>query len=57
MTKRHDYAGPFTEWVLLGSLALRAEGKLLWDSKNIKVANKREANKYVKMEYRKALRL
>lgn len=48
-----DYAGPFTEWVLLGNLALRAEGKLLWDGPNMKVTNNNEANQYVKMDYRK----
>jgi len=48
-----NYAGPFTEWVLLGNLALRAEGKLFWDGPNMKVTNNKDANQYVKMEYRK----
>jgi hypothetical protein len=60
-----DYAGPFTEAVLMGNLALRsyamkgAEGrdypgrkKLLWDAKNMKITNFDEANQFVKREYR-----
>ncbi len=43
-----DYAGPLTEMVLLGNLAIRANGKrMLWDSKNMKVTNIPELDKYV----------
>ena len=35
-----DYAGPFTETVLLGNVALRYPGqRLLWDAANMKVTN------------------
>ncbi|MGV3774468.1 MAG: Gfo/Idh/MocA family protein [Verrucomicrobiales bacterium] len=47
-----DYAGPFTEMVLLGNLAVRTGSKVKWDSKNLK-ADSAEANRYVKREYRK----
>ncbi len=52
-----DYAGPFTEWILLGTMALRFEGKLQWDSKNMKVTNNAQANKLVKPVYRKGWKL
>ncbi len=48
-----DYAGPLTEWVVLGNLALRYPGKLLWDGEKMKVTNNSEANKWVKGNYRK----
>ena len=45
-------AGPFTEWMLVGTLALRFEGKLEWDSEKMKTNNP-EANKLIKPIYRK----
>lgn len=43
-----DNAGPFSEMVLMGNLALSAPGKkLLWDGDNMKVTNFPELNKYV----------
>ena len=48
-----DYAGPLTETTLLGNVAVRAGGKLLWDSKQMKFTNNEDANKYVHFEYRK----
>lgn len=58
-----DYAGPFTEAVLMGNLAIRSYAmrddkgypgrkKLLWDAKNMKITNFDEANQFVKREYR-----
>jgi predicted dehydrogenase len=48
-----DYAGPFTETVLLGNVALRFPGqRLLWDSANLKVTNLPEADQYVQHTYR-----
>jgi predicted dehydrogenase len=48
-----DYAGPFTETVLLGNVALRFPGqRLLWDSANMKVTNVPEADQYVRHNYR-----
>ncbi len=49
-----DYAGPMTETVLLGVLAMRAPGtRLEWDSENLKVKNVPEINQYTHIEYRK----
>jgi predicted dehydrogenase len=48
-----DFAGPMTEAVLLGNVALRAGGKIQWDAKQLKVTNRREANQYVRADYRK----
>jgi predicted dehydrogenase len=49
-----DYAGPLTEIVLLGVLALRAPGRRLeWDSANLRVKNAPELNRFVRPEYRK----
>ncbi|MEI9920046.1 MAG: Gfo/Idh/MocA family oxidoreductase [Bacteroidota bacterium] len=58
-----DFAGPMTEAVLMGNLALRSYAmkngdkypgrkKLLWDAKNMKITNFDEANQFVKREYR-----
>ena len=47
------YAGPFTETVLLGNLALLFPGtKLMWDGPNMKVTNLAEANDWVQHHYR-----
>ena len=48
-----DYAGPFTEMVVMGNLSLFFPGqKLLWDGENMKVTNVEAANKYVSPPYR-----
>jgi predicted dehydrogenase len=48
-----NYAGPFTETVLLGNLAIRYPGrKLLWDGPNMRVTNFEEANEHVQHTYR-----
>ncbi len=54
-----DHAGPMTETVLLGNVALRmgireklAHIKLKWDSANLKFTNVPEANQYLRREYR-----
>ena len=58
-----EYAGPFTESILIGNLAIRSflmknkdqypgRKKLLWDAKNMKITNFDEANQFVKREYR-----
>jgi hypothetical protein len=47
------YAGPFTETVLLGNLAVMFPGtKLNWDGPNRRVTNVAEANDYVQHHYR-----
>ncbi len=49
-----DYAGPLTEILLLGLMALRAPGRRLeWDSTNMKIKNAPELNQFVHVEYRK----
>ena len=52
-----DYAGPFTEWILLGVMALRSEGKLQWDARSMKFTNNAQATKLVKQPYRKGWKL
>lgn len=69
LTSSFDYAGPMTETVLMGNLAIRSymlrkEGsnnqmdyygrrKLLWDGANMKITNLEEANQFVTRTYRK----
>jgi predicted dehydrogenase len=48
-----DVAGPFTEIVLLGNLALRAGQKIEWDGPGMKAKNAPETAQYVRREYRK----
>ncbi len=60
-----SYAGPFTEAVIMGNLAIRSyqyydeatktypgRKKLLWDAKNMTITNFDQANAYVKRQYR-----
>jgi len=45
-----DYAGPFSEVILLGDVAITRPGrKLLWDSKNMRITNDAAANKSIFM--------
>ncbi|MCU1263120.1 MAG: oxidoreductase domain protein [Bryobacterales bacterium] len=46
-------SAPFTEWVTLGVLALRFEGKLEWDSEKMRITNNAEANKLIRPGFRK----
>jgi hypothetical protein len=50
-----DHAGPLTEFVLLGNLALRAGvGKRVeWNGPELRVTNRPELNALVRREYRK----
>ena len=41
-------AGPMTEWILLGVVSLRTEGKIEWDAAKMRISNNADANKYVK---------
>jgi hypothetical protein len=68
LTSSFDYAGPMTETVLMGNLAIRsfmlrkessngqmdyyARKKLLWDGENMKITNLEAANQFVSREYR-----
>jgi predicted dehydrogenase len=48
-----DYSGPLTETVLMGNLAVRFPNqKLLWDGKNMEVTNNKDANNFVRRQYR-----
>jgi hypothetical protein len=47
-----DVSGPFSEWVLLGNLALRLGKKIEWDSAKLRVTNAPEAEALIKGEYR-----
>jgi len=47
-----DYAGPLTEVVLLGNVALRAGVKIYWDAPNMRITNVPEANGFLHTEYR-----
>lgn len=69
LTSSFDYAGPMTETVLMGNLAIRsymlrkenekgkmeffARKKLLWDGENMRITNLEDANQYVGRSYRK----
>lgn len=52
-----DYAGPFTEAVVLGTIAIRLGKKIEWDSKNLKSPNAPEAGALIRCEYRKGWEL
>ena len=68
LTSSFDYAGPMTETVLMGNLAIRsymlrkenskgnleffARKKLLWDGEGMKIINLDEANQFVSRNYR-----
>ena len=68
LSSRFDVAGPLTETVLMGNLAIRSYDiqrkvgekteypgryiKLLWDGPNMKITNFDEANQFVKRQYR-----
>ncbi|MDP6447161.1 MAG: gfo/Idh/MocA family oxidoreductase, partial [Pirellulaceae bacterium] len=48
-----DYAGPFTEVVLLGNVAFRVGKSLQYDPAQMKVTNVAEANELLTKKYRK----
>jgi hypothetical protein len=67
LTSSFDFAGPLTEAILMGNLAIRSYNlrekqgngfsypgrqKLLWDGTNMKVTNFEDANQFVKRTYR-----
>jgi len=47
-----DYAGPMTETVLLGNVAIRTNTKLYWDAENLRFPNHPEADQYLHRQYR-----
>jgi predicted dehydrogenase len=46
-------AGPYTEWLVLGAIAVRVDGKLEWDAANLRFKNSDKANELVKPVFRK----
>jgi Oxidoreductase family, C-terminal alpha/beta domain len=48
-----DVASPFVEWMLLGVIALRHEGKLEYDPDKMRITNNADANKLLKPTFRK----
>ena len=48
-----DVAAPFVEWMLLGVISLRHEGKLEYDPEKMRFTNNTEANKLLKPMFRK----
>lgn len=73
LTSSFDYAGPMTETVLMGNLAIRsymlqkenekgkmeffARKKLLWDGENMRITNLEEANQFVGRTYREGWKI
>ncbi len=52
-TSHFDYAGPLTETVLLGTIAIRfPEQAIEWDSDKLQVSNLPAANQFVRKTYR-----
>ncbi len=51
-TSNFDYAGPFTEMVLFGNIAMRMNKPLEYDMANMKVLNDADAAKFLTKEYR-----
>ena len=43
-----NVAAPFVEWMLLGVIALRVEGKVEYDPVKMRITNNADANKYLK---------
>lgn len=73
LTSSFDYAGPMTETVLMGNLAIRSymlrreneqkemefigRKKLLWDGENMRITNFEEANQFVGRTYREGFKV
>lgn len=47
-----DHAGPLTEMVLLGNVAIRVGRKFTWDSANLTATDNRDAARFIRREYR-----
>ncbi len=48
-----NVAGPFVQWMLLGVIAMKFEGKLEWDAQKGIFTNNPDANRYLKPTFRK----
>ncbi|MEK7754601.1 MAG: Gfo/Idh/MocA family oxidoreductase, partial [Acidobacteriota bacterium] len=45
-------AGPFVQWMLLGVISMKFEGKLNWDVRAMRFTNNNEANKHLRPAFR-----
>lgn len=52
-----DYAGPFTEAMLLGNLAIRLQKKIVWDPAAMKAVGVPEADALIRKQYRRGFEL
>ncbi len=52
MSNFPDYAGPLTETILLGNLAVWAGSRVEWDAKKMQATNQPELAGIVRREYR-----
>jgi predicted dehydrogenase len=52
-----DYGGPLTELLLLGTVALRCQVAIQWDTENMRAANCPEAEEYITPEYQNGWKL
>lgn len=50
-------AAPFVQWMLLGVIAMKFEGRLEWDASKMRFTNKNEANQYLKPKFRKGWKM
>ena len=58
MSNFPNYAGPLTETILLGNLAVWADGKKIeWDPKRLRAKNLPEADQYIQHHYRSGWKL
>jgi hypothetical protein len=57
MSNFPDYAGPLTETVLLGNLAVWAGKKIAWDARYLKAVNAPEVEPIIRPGYRKGYTL
>jgi len=48
-----SYAGPLTEMVLLGNVAIRVGKRVVWNSEKLQAVDLAAANQYIRREYRK----
>jgi predicted dehydrogenase len=49
-----NVAAPYVEWLLLGTIALRVEGRLEWDAAKRRFSNSSEANRLLSPSYSQA---
>ncbi len=49
---RFEISGPLTEMVLLGNVAMFTGGPIEWDRRAMRIVNDREANAFLRREYR-----